>query len=247
MPKLARILRYPVKSLSAEGLERVPLSPGQGLPGDRRFALALADTPWDEPHWLPSEQLLTQARFPRLAQLDARVDGHRLTIRRRGRVVLSADLHAVHGRQVVSSFFAAFLAGQCFAHPRLVEYGNGFGDHPRPMLSFVGSGTLEEVARLSGHALDPADLRVNLLIGGLPPRAEQDWQGRRLRIGNVVLRVLEPMERPVLPELLGATFGHSHVGMWAEVVTGGELKLGAEMTVEGIGGSPRPEEVNRPA
>jgi uncharacterized protein YcbX len=32
------IYRYPVKGLNAESLERVELSPGQGLPHDRRFA-----------------------------------------------------------------------------------------------------------------------------------------------------------------------------------------------------------------
>jgi uncharacterized protein YcbX len=240
MPKLARILRYPVKALSAEALEHVTLSAGHGLPGDRRFALALADTPWDEPHWLPAERLLTLARFPRLAQLDTRVDGHRLTIRRRGRVVLSADLRAAHGLQVISAFFAAFLAGQCFGHPHLVEYADGFGDGPKPRVSLVGSGTLDEVARLSGHGLDPAELRINLLIGNLPPRAEHDWVGRRVRMGAVVLAVTGPVERAILPELLGATFGYSHIGMWAEVATGGELCIGTAVSVE-EGATPAPD------
>ena len=242
MPKLACILRYPVKTLSAEGLERVTLSPGHCLPGDRRYALALAATPWDEPHWLPREQLLNRTRFPKLAQLDSRVDGGRLTIRRRGRVVLSADLGAVHGRQVVASFFAALLAGQCFGHPRLVEYEDGFGDIPSPRLALLGSGTLEELSRLSGRELQAGDLRANLLIDGIPPRAEQDWLGHRLRIGPCVLKVTEPMDRALLPELVGATFGHPRTGMWAEVVTGGELCVGAEVCVEGRGGrSPLPE------
>ena len=49
------ICRYPVKGLSAEHLERVALEPGEGLPHDRRFALAHGATTFDphNPQWLP--------------------------------------------------------------------------------------------------------------------------------------------------------------------------------------------------
>ncbi len=39
---VAEICRYPVKGLNAERLARVLLTPGEGLPHDRRFALAHA-------------------------------------------------------------------------------------------------------------------------------------------------------------------------------------------------------------
>jgi hypothetical protein len=38
---VAAIYRYPVKGLSAERLDRVALTPGECLPHDRRFAIAL--------------------------------------------------------------------------------------------------------------------------------------------------------------------------------------------------------------
>ncbi|MBC7908844.1 MAG: MOSC N-terminal beta barrel domain-containing protein [Rhodospirillaceae bacterium] len=229
MASLARILRFPVKSLSAEDLERITLVAGHGLPGDRRFALARAETsPPTEPRWLPNDQLLTLSRFPRLAQLDTRLDGERLTIRRRGRVVLSTDVGTVHGRSVVSAFFAAFLAGECFGHPRLVEFADGFGDTPLPRLSLMGAATLDEVERAGGRRLDPAELRANLVLKDLAPRSEQHWIGRRLHLGNAVLAVTNAVERVILPELHGSTFGHGHLGVWAEVVTGGDIRLGDE-------------------
>ena len=50
MPKMAgtidAIYRYPVKGLSAEELDRAPLTPGECLPRDRRFAIALGLEPW---------------------------------------------------------------------------------------------------------------------------------------------------------------------------------------------------------
>src|SRR3954452_4548231 len=41
---VAAIYRYPVKGLSAEALDRVTLAPGDCLPQDRRFAIALPST-----------------------------------------------------------------------------------------------------------------------------------------------------------------------------------------------------------
>jgi len=38
------IYRYPVKGLSAEKMDRVVLTPGECLPHDRRFAIALGST-----------------------------------------------------------------------------------------------------------------------------------------------------------------------------------------------------------
>lgn len=245
MASLTRILRFPIKALSAEDLERVTLVAARGLPGDRRFALARADmSAPTEPHWLPRDQLLTLARYPRLAQLDTRVDGERLTIRRRGRVVLNADLSTAHGRSVVSAFFAAFLAGESFGHPRLVEFPKGFGDTPLPRLSLVSADTLKEVEKVGGRRLDPADLRINLVVEGLTPRTEQHWIGQRLRVGKAVVTITEPIDRAVLSELQSSTFGYGHLGVWAEVVTGGEIRLGDEVTT-GEGG--RLGEAERPS
>ena len=42
---IAAIYRYPVKGLSPEKLDRTTLAPGECLPHDRRFAIALPDDP----------------------------------------------------------------------------------------------------------------------------------------------------------------------------------------------------------
>src|SRR5438270_4253377 len=51
---IAAIYRYPVKGLSAERMDRVALLPGECLPHDRRFAIALSSTLFDpqRPEWL---------------------------------------------------------------------------------------------------------------------------------------------------------------------------------------------------
>ena len=59
--RVEHIYRYPVKGLSAEALAEVHLDPGETLPGDRKFALAHGDAPFDEasPAWLQKQHFAT--------------------------------------------------------------------------------------------------------------------------------------------------------------------------------------------
>jgi uncharacterized protein len=53
--RVVAVYRYPIKGLSAEKMDRVVLTPGECLPDDRRFAIALGSTRFDpeHPEWLP--------------------------------------------------------------------------------------------------------------------------------------------------------------------------------------------------
>src|ERR1700676_1995363 len=70
-PRIAAIYRYPVKGLSAEPLARVALAPGECLPQDRRFAIALPATQFDpaRPEWLSKTHFVMLMRDEKLAQL----------------------------------------------------------------------------------------------------------------------------------------------------------------------------------
>ncbi|WP_239015500.1 MOSC domain-containing protein [Streptomyces sp. CdTB01] len=55
---------------------------------------------------------------------------------------------------------------------------------------------------------DPRRFRPNLVVdtGGVPAFAEDGWQGRRLRVGEALFRVLVPTPRCVVP-----TLGHDEL------------------------------------
>jgi uncharacterized protein len=62
--------------------------------------------------------------------------------------------------------------------------------------------TLEAVARELGRALDLRRFRTNIhvvLDDDAPAYAEESWEGRRLRVGDVALDLLHPCERCVIP------------------------------------------------
>jgi hypothetical protein len=71
MATLERISRYPVKGLSAENLSEIEMTSGRGVASDRTFALALADTEFDDenPRPIPKAKFAVLARIARLAEL----------------------------------------------------------------------------------------------------------------------------------------------------------------------------------
>ena len=238
--RLARIYRYPVKGLSAEPLARVALAPGEALPHDRRFALAHGATGFDgAPHWLPRNNFLMLARNARLAALETRFDPHTevLTVSRHGRVVARGKATDRTGRAVLEAFFAAYLGNETRGPPRLVEAaGQPFSDSPEARLSLINLASLGELTRVAGTPVAPLRFRGNLYLDGVPPWQEFTWIGRELAIGAARLRIVERIERCAatnvnpetgardrnLPLALRKGFGHTDMGVYAEVVAVGD-------------------------
>ncbi|HYZ40937.1 MAG TPA: MOSC N-terminal beta barrel domain-containing protein [Stellaceae bacterium] len=107
------IYRYPVKGLSAEKMDRVVLTPGECLPHDRRFAIALGSTRFDpeHPEWLPKTHFIMLMRDEKLAQLRTHFDVESgvLAIAENSRVLLRAQITAAKGCELVAEFFTNFL------------------------------------------------------------------------------------------------------------------------------------------
>jgi uncharacterized protein YcbX len=89
------VYRFPLKGLSAEEMDRVVLTPGECLPHDRRFAIALGSTRFDPEHpgWLPKTHFIMLMRDEKLAQLRTRFDAESgvLAIAENDRVAVCAD------------------------------------------------------------------------------------------------------------------------------------------------------------
>src|SRR5205809_7359606 len=109
MPQtIAAIYRYPVKGLSPEPLGSVALTPGQCLPQDRRFAVALPSTRFDpeRPQWLAKTHFVMLMRDEKLARLHTRFDAAsgELTLDHPDGRTLRARLTEDQGRQAVGEF-----------------------------------------------------------------------------------------------------------------------------------------------
>lgn len=249
---LAQIYRYPVKGLTPEKLGAVTLAPGQGLPQDRRFALALSETKFDvaAPSWMPKTRFLMLMKNERLAKLRTRFDEASgvLSIEDHGRIVASANILDASGRAAIEDFFAAYMDTEIGGRPRLLEApGHMFSDIARKVVSIIGLPSVRDLERTLGRAVDPRRFRANFYLEGGRPWEEFDWVGREFTLGAVRLRGVKPISRCAatnvdpdsgerdlnIPLALKQGFQHVNTGVYADVLDGGEVSVGDALTPPG--------------
>jgi len=246
------IYRYPVKGLSAEKMDRVALMPGECLPHDRRFAIALGSTLFDprRPEWLSKIHFIMLMRDEKLAQLQTRFDAESgvLTIAECGRVLVRERMTEAEGCKLVAEFFADFLGNAVSGPLRVVEApGHAFADARRKpnattdkYVSLINRASIAALEAAMGVPVDPIRFRANVYFDGASAWSEHDWIDSEIALGAARLRVVSPITRCAATQVnpvtakrdldivaaLGRAFGHINMGVYAEVVAGGEVALG---------------------
>jgi uncharacterized protein YcbX len=246
------IYRYPVKGLSAEKLDRVGLAPGQCLPHDRRFAIALGSTEFDpvHPEWLSKTHFIMLMRDAALARLSTHFDPQNgeLSIAEGGKTLLRASLCEAEGCRRIARFFDEFMDGVVAGPLRIVEApGHAFADaRPKPnastdkYVSLINLASIRDLEARIGASVDPLRFRANVYFDGPPAWAEQGLMEREIRAGGARLRVIAPVTRCAATEVNPATaerdipmvaelmrhFGHNLMGIYAEVLDPGDIATG---------------------
>ncbi len=188
---LASLRRWPVKSMAGERLSSMRVD-GRGAGGDRTHAVLYEHK--------GARKRLTAREAPRLLAWAARYpdapggeldpddpplpvltapDGARL---RWDDPALPGALAADLGRAVALQRDAA-----------------GHQDRPRTVL-VTTEATRAAVEQALGGTLDLRRFRTNIHLElDAPAFAEEDWEGRRLTIGDAEIELLDPCERCVIP------------------------------------------------
>ena len=117
-------------------------------------------------------------------------------------------------------------------------------DVPDPWVSINSTASLRALSARAGKPLSPHRFRGNLWIDGLSPWDEHEWVGRTVSIGGATLAVREQITRckatMANPETgkrdvdtldILNDLGHQEFGVYAEVIEGGEVKLGDPVAV----------------
>src|SRR5439155_11728877 len=205
--RISAIYRYPVKGLSPEPLRSVALTPGQCLPQDRRFAIALPATRFDpeRPEWLAKTHFAMLMRDERLAQLQTRFEAEReeLQVERDGRVLWRGSLNEPEGRRKAGEFFATFLDGTVEGPLRIVEApGHAFADARRKpnattdhYVSLINRASIAALETAIGAPVDPLRFRANVYFDGAPAWNELEWIERQIAVGATRLRVIAAITR----------------------------------------------------
>lgn len=238
------LYRYPVKGLSAEPLQHAMLTPGETVSGDRSYAIENGPTGFDPavPRYFPKSRFLMLMRDERLATLHSRYDdtSRVLTIRTGGEEAVRADLGTAEGRVAVERFFAANFSQELRGPPQiLVGNGHSFSDVARKVVSIINLESVAAIEKMVGQPVHPLRFRANLYVRGWPAWSELDLLERTLAISDIRLKVVKRIVRCTatnvdpetaardldIPRTLMRTLGHCDCGVYAEVVTGGTIRI----------------------
>jgi len=256
--KVAWLHVAPVKGMMIEERDRIELGPN-GVAEDRRFCVV------DE-----TGRVVNGKRFAPIttirAHFDASADALELRIPNgatvAGEVTLGAPItvtiygHEAPGR-IVDGPWADALSGEFGRALRVVRFdGPGHG-HDRADESagatLLSTGSLERVQHEAGAAqpVDPRRFRMLIGVAGAGAHEEDQWIGRRVRVGDAVVAPAGNVGRCVVttrdPETAEPTLDTLELlaryrrdigtteelafGVWAHVVRAGTVRVNDEVLV----------------
>ncbi|WP_284164958.1 MOSC domain-containing protein [Frigidibacter sp. SD6-1] len=245
---VAALQRHPLKSHGRETLASVALSAGKGLPWDRHWAVAHEAAKIAEGEWAPCQNFSRGSKAPKLMAIEARFDettgALTLTHPERPTIRFRPDV-ADEAARFVDWVMPISPADRALPARLYSVAGRGMTDTDYPSVSIISLASNRALGAAMGTELSPKRWRANIWIEGLEPFGEPDLVGRRLRAGDVLLDVVEPIERCLATtanpdtgirdaDTLGALrarFGHQNFGLYARVVQGGTIRAGDQIAV----------------
>jgi uncharacterized protein len=255
---VAAAWRYPVKSLQGLRVDSLDVGP-TGIAGDRQWAILPEGT----------NKVLSAKREPRLLDAFTVDDGRTVLLPDGTRVTLDdPEVHVVLSTWLgrpVRLCGTAVSAG--LAYEMTFEPPNDDAevfDIPVPPGTFLDYAPVHLIttATLEGCAAARPDLdwdvrrfRPNLLVDiDGPMHVEDGWAGRQLRVGDVVLDILQPTVRCAMPLRAQPALGDSpalrrtqdlfhamselnstfpnHLGVYAGVAMPGSIQVGDTVTFD---------------
>ncbi|BBU30289.1 hypothetical protein BTHE68_40230 [Burkholderia sp. THE68] len=194
------------------------------------------------------------AKYAKLAKLKTRYfeQGQVLEIRS-GDAISQFDLSTEDGRDQVASLVSELAETVLPGTPKVVHApGHQFTDvsvHSVALMrsiSLINLATVRDLGRHLGMELDPMRFRANVYFDGAPAWSELEWLERELSIGSVKLRIVRRTKRCAATSVDPATaernvnlpleiqryMKHGDLGVYAEVVEGGELTPGDVISID---------------
>jgi len=261
MVRVVALYRYPVKGFTPESCERLSVLEEGRVTGDRALAFRFGDSTLPEHAWSRKYGYAVLANTPGLARLNVRFDPEvrRLSIAL-GTEVLADEPLDDAGRVALARALERYILGSGVNplenHPErrpLKLVGDGvtprYQDSEQGQITLHSRESLAAVAQaLHQPLLGETRFRSNIAVEGVAPWEEQDWIGRKVRIGEVVLEVVRPKTRclathanprtgerdlPVMQTLV-RSFQQQEPTFAVALTTsgpGGEIRVGDEVTV----------------
>lgn len=247
MIRLEEIRRNPVKGLGQEVLQTTLLTIGRPLSWDRVWAVTHGESEFDDanPAWVKSRNHVIQSTNPALAQITCRYNeaAGEVTLTHPDLGEITAD-PAAEGQRI-ADWIAPIAAPSGPPPYRIVSIpGGNMHDFKDTHISIGNLASLRALEGMAGMTLDRIRFRMNLWIDGAAPWEEFDWDGREIAIGAARFRITGRVKRcqatnanpetgrrnTEITKLLYERFKHMDFGLYAQVIEGGDIAIGDEVT-----------------
>ena len=210
MAHVSALYRYPVKGFTPEPVESLTIQPDGRVAGDRVLAFRFGNAAGPEDqngldYW-PKAKGLALQDFPSLAPLRLKFheQEQRITVSNDGRTIVDVTLDDAgrdEFRETITEFVLASAEGSKLSREGrlpLVLVGDGeqarFQDRPRGYVTVHASSSAAAIGEALGMEIDNRRFRSNVVIEGLEPNEELQWQGT-VRIGEVSFDTQGPIVR----------------------------------------------------
>jgi len=255
---IKNLIRYPIKGLSGENLEKIILEKNQVLPGDREFAFSRSHVMYDRnnPVYLRKTNFLALVKEEKLAKLETKFDPktRKLTINLDNKVVINEILLKEENIKKVETFFQNYLNLGIDNKPKLVQgikiqnnnnLTHSFSDIPDKAVSIINLNTINELEKNIGKNINPSRFRANFLIDKGNPWEEFNWIGKKVSVGECVLEVFKRTQRCAatnvnpenavrdinIPNEINTHYGHFDLGVYARVIKTGLVSISDKLYI----------------
>lgn len=244
------------QSLPEVALERGLGFPGDRAFALARPDGRYAPGPWQA---LPKDEFFALSTHERLAGLRTRLDrgSPRASVSVREHEVLSCDLEAPEGVAAFERLFARVLDLPEGHGPRLAQGSphrftdvSVVSEKLMHSISVINLESVRDLERRTGLVIDPRRFRANVYVDGLPPFSELELvdepfeSGADVRLGDVRATAVLTTRRCAatevnptsarrdlpLPRLLMEHYGHTDLGVYITLESGGILRTGDAVT-----------------
>ncbi len=250
-PTLQSIWRFPVKGFAGEQLSQTVLTKDCGIPHDRQFAVT--DGVKDTGEWMRANSFFRTAKSDGLQTIEMRFDNGEINIKNGEGAEIRFSVHDGESLEAANAEIAKFMqpigVHEDLPVPQIIKRTKerGTWDYIDSPISIINAETVKQVGEALGADLDPIRFRGNLIVSDLPAWHEFSLIGKRIKLGETILDVHRPIDRCPAPGVNPITgerdvdvtpglrdhFGHIYCGVYANVVSGGNIQPGDKIEVIG--------------
>jgi len=207
MVRVAALYRYPLKGFTPEECETLTVLDEGKVAGDRVLGIRFADTEAADDAWSRKHGMVALINTPGLARLRVTFDAKAFRLRLSfGNSVLVDEVLNPEGRRRIGTVLADYVLkldeNPLTDHPErlpLRVVGNGieprYHDEEPGRVTLHGRGSLRALEAVLGEEVSELRFRSNIAVDGLSAWEEQNWIGRKIRIGAVEFAVVKPKTR----------------------------------------------------